>query len=221
MELDNHLDAALALEHTMEWIESHPGATSIRSEEELAADASLIELEATNPVAVSYLTPYCYNVMKTWLSKCVFGNGVNPTPDALSITPECTLIYNTNARECMHSGIMTSDQAVILTDTGAEGASFVETEVDAEVDAEAAAEMEYKQLATEHANNMLDLKTNLELLDTIDSAGIELFAEQEDEAASLMETGASVDEKQLEAVASALVDAGYDIQVEAETPSEQ
>ena len=52
-----------------------------------------------------------------------------------------------------------------------------------------------------------DRRTQVELLDTIDSADIELFAEQEDEAASLMETGASVDEKRL--MTASAVDAGY------------
>jgi hypothetical protein len=209
--VENEIDAAMAMEETMQWIDRHNFDGAEQQE------PSLMETEAEiTPTAVSYLTPYCYNVMKTWLAKCVFGDGVNPAPDALTISPECTLIYNTNARECMHGGIMTSDQAVILGELGgtSEAPSFVETEMEVDADQEAT------------GTNMMELHSNLELLDALQDAGVDMFENSEfEENPSMLETeaeaetdaDASVDaSEQLEAVATALVDAGYDIKLEAD-----
>ncbi len=92
------VESTTILEHAHDWLAANPSF--------LEVSATAGEPTVHSPIAK--LTPYCHNIMKTWLHKCVFGT--EEMPDALDITPECRRIYNINAKECMDSGIMTIDQ---------------------------------------------------------------------------------------------------------------
>jgi len=77
----------------------------------LESTTAFIELGAGEPTfqpPIAKLTPYCHNIMKTWLHRCVFT--IDAMPNPLEITPECRRIYNINAKECIDSGVMTDDQ---------------------------------------------------------------------------------------------------------------
>lgn len=96
-------EAAEARALTAQWLAARSRSSSSTNNDDSGTAKSA-------PQALPKLTPYCRTVMNLWLSKCVFGDGSGPMPDALNITPECRRIYNTNAKDCMTGGVMTPDQ---------------------------------------------------------------------------------------------------------------